>query len=645
MKKNLLIILILCIVSFSYGQNTPCTAINSAGTCSWVFPNLPVAGTWTAVGSGIVNPTCPNLTGNSNYWITYTIPAGTASLDFWFARPATGGSRIDDVGVQLYTASSCSGPFTLVNCYNDAGTDVNQSISVTPGTTYYFRIFDTDGSGGGANFDYRICPRPFGYNACGAIPITSFPYTHNGNNATGGFANVLSGSCNGNYSTSGLGNDVFYQVTVGANSYLSIQLTNTTAAGMAEVAVLSASSCSGPFTCVTNGAWGGGLQTTTGPGSTTNGPNSPCRTVYFQNAGTYYLQVDGMSNSNGPYTLSVNSFTPPVGDNCATPSTVTAGSPITINSTNCNYTAGTDDPAGALICAGTIENTNWVAFQSDGSGTAVNVSVNSVTCSTGYYTGSGFYAGSGQFGVITGTCGGPYSGVGGVPCASLSTGQTYSASLPNAVSTRYYFVWDGNGGAECQYTISVTNTIPLPIELLYFNIEEADLNAVKLIWATSSEKNNEFFTIERSADGINFYPIGTVYGAGNSTSELTYRFIDNEPLSGLSYYQLKQTDTDGKETYSMVVSNLLNTTENHTFRIQPNPASSNEILHIDITSKKEDKILLQIADATGKQLLSEIIDVKKSVSVAFDNKLPSGVYFITTRNSTGETLTKKLIIN
>jgi len=88
---------------------------------------------------------------------------------------------------------------------------------------------------------------------------------------------------------------------------------------------------------------------------------------------------------------------------------------------------------------------------------------------------------------------------------------------------------------------------PLPIELMSFNANCESGNVV-LSWTTATEKNNDYFTLLRSIDGVNFESIGTVAGAGNSTSANSYDFIDRNS-NGLSYYyKLSQTDYDGTES-------------------------------------------------------------------------------------------------
>jgi hypothetical protein len=91
----------------------------------------------------------------------------------------------------------------------------------------------------------------------------------------------------------------------------------------------------------------------------------------------------------------------------------------------------------------------------------------------------------------------------------------------------------------------------LPIELLSFTAK-AQAQTVKTEWITSTEINNDYFTLERSIDAQNWEPVATIDGAGNSTSELHYSHTDREPFAGISYYRLKQTDFDGVFSYSQV---------------------------------------------------------------------------------------------
>ncbi len=125
-----------------------------------------------------------------------------------------------------------------------------------------------------------------------------------------------------------------------------------------------------------------------------------------------------------------------------------------------------------------------------------------------------------------------------------ATTQTWGGYVPTtAVETEFGF-WT-------LASISVEN--PLPIELLWFDAK-GDKAMVHCSWATASEWNNAFFTVERSADGFHFEPVGQVESQGDGATLRHYRFTDEAPLPGTSFYRLRQTDHDGTFVHSAVVA-------------------------------------------------------------------------------------------
>lgn len=91
----------------------------------------------------------------------------------------------------------------------------------------------------------------------------------------------------------------------------------------------------------------------------------------------------------------------------------------------------------------------------------------------------------------------------------------------------------------------------LPVELISFNAV-CNNDAVKLNWVTASETNNDYFTIERSADGITWNILAIIPGAGNSNTSNYYTADDSHPMADHNFYRLKQTDYNGQYTYSTI---------------------------------------------------------------------------------------------
>ncbi len=168
----------------------------------------------------------------------------------------------------------------------------------------------------------------------------------------------------------------------------------------------------------------------------------------------------------------------------------------------------------------------------------------------------------------------------------------------------------------------------LPIELLHFEAKR-DADQVLLEWATEFEWNNDFFTIERSQNGIEFIEIGKVNSFGNSNRQRNYFFEDQHPKNGINYYRIKQTDLDGKFSYSNVISlnYLLFPFE---FQFYPNPIKNQELLRITYSSKSSDYQTLKIFHPNGQlrneYLISSIKGINQmNLSV---KDFSAGIYFI-----------------
>ena len=144
---------------------------------------------------------------------------------------------------------------------------------------------------------------------------------------------------------------------------------------------------------------------------------------------------------------------------------------------------------------------------------------------------------------------------------------------------------------------------PLPIELATFS---ATLNGkqVDVKWTTQAEINNHFFTIERSSDNVNFSELGRVEGAGNSTSTNEYAYTDFHPLTGVSYYRLKQTDYDGKCAYFPV--SVIRNVRKGTFLVYPNPSTS-QVVHLNYGDDQLKYFTITVQDITGRIIPSKVV--------------------------------------
>jgi hypothetical protein len=160
----------------------------------------------------------------------------------------------------------------------------------------------------------------------------------------------------------------------------------------------------------------------------------------------------------------------------------------------------------------------------------------------------------------------------------------------------------------------------LPIELLSFTVKPEN-NTITISWATTSETNNNYFTVEKFDESNYYETVVIINGAGNSNSLLNYTAIDIDPSSGVSYYRLKQTDFDGKFSYSNLVK--VDFEKSLDINIYPNPFITNATIMITDASQMNN-YELRIYDVLGTEVMNTIII--KQLTAIETNNLPSGIY-------------------
>lgn len=171
---------------------------------------------------------------------------------------------------------------------------------------------------------------------------------------------------------------------------------------------------------------------------------------------------------------------------------------------------------------------------------------------------------------------------------------------------------------------------PLPVEFDKINLLLQRNGSINIQWSTRSEMNNDYFTIERSLNGLGFYSIGEVRGAGNSVAEVFYEFLDEEPLPGISFYRIKQTDYDGKFAYSNVKS-VINQGKNRT---AITPKNTNGFVTIATNLENYDVF---VHTSTG-QVVETFIGFSGTQNIDL-SRLNLGIYYIEIRsNESQETL-------
>lgn len=164
---------------------------------------------------------------------------------------------------------------------------------------------------------------------------------------------------------------------------------------------------------------------------------------------------------------------------------------------------------------------------------------------------------------------------------------------------------------------SIDAATPLPVEAINYKATLNDEKTVDLTWQTAAERDNDFFTLYKSTDAIQWTYLATVDGAGNSNVLLDYSSEDLYPALGVNYYKLTQTDYNGQINEVGIRSVLLES--NTDYSIYPNPAKD----EFTILSNSKVNFSTKLYNQLGELVIDKTVSDKISV-----HDLANGLYYV-----------------
>jgi len=600
---------------------------------------------------------------NNTETYSVAVTSGNANSSYWYNLPA-GSSVIGGQGTNtaLVSLGAASGSIT-VDLTNECGT-------VTVGPTALTAVNCVNYSGG--NND--------GFNAqatCTStlngvvIPLTAGPITGPTSfcsNSTETYAvTVASGSATSSYwynlpaggsVVGGQGTNTTLVSLGAASGGITVDLTNecgtVTVGPLALTAIAcgnylggnndgfsSAPTCASTLNGVTTALTIGALTPTLFCNNTTETFTVPVTTGYasYSNWTTLPAGASLVSQTNNSGLISLaaasGNITVTLYNECGS---VTSG-PTAVTATACgNYLGGNNDGfTSAPVCNTTLNGVSTPITASFSGNTNVcnnTIETATLTVSSGivnYYSWNALPAGA-NFLTNTNTISNILWGStsGSVQVTLSNECQTIIPALAVTTNNCGLHLGGKNDGFA---GLKTSTNKPLPIMLLSFTAKPVN-NKVQLQWITESETNNDFFTIDKTIDGFDFSFLTKQKGAGFSTVKLTYNAIDDNPFEGTSFYRLKQTDFDGKFTYSNLVPVTFNFTTEPAINAYPNPARSNKELNVDLSDfKTGQSILLILLDIYGNEIYSKVVVTSDRIThlsgISENQDLPAGIYFIT----------------
>lgn len=189
-----------------------------------------------------------------------------------------------------------------------------------------------------------------------------------------------------------------------------------------------------------------------------------------------------------------------------------------------------------------------------------------------------------------------------------------------------------------RFTFGSTSTV-LPLTLVNFDAKRKN-ELTEVSWKTADEHNVNYFQVERSENGVDFYSIGKL-SARNSGRTENYVLNDDKPLVSVAYYRLKSVDNDGSFTLSHLVR--VAETSNNNLLIVNNPVYDKIVLTAkgDLTGEFD----YSIYDINGKAVQRGKVNLKTNtqVIVPVSASISSGTYTISLHRQS-IFISKKIIV-
>ncbi len=619
MKRIILTSLLIGGVLAINAQDTPCTAtaVSVNAGCT--------SGDNSGSTSDGISPSCWFAGDDNSVW--FSVVATNDSLTFSTDFSA---QTLTDTEIAVYSSSdnTCTGTFTQVGCDDDGGvvcalcSEVSLT-GLTVGDTYFIVV---DGFGGSTgtfcmSVSEPLPPAPdFGSSCDLAHQLYSsnscYSSVTDGNIGIGD--NMTStGSVDQSCSAADDSNEPGYWLTFDAVDALTTfdapDFTGPNTANFFDISVYTGS-CSmlTQIDCRSVASKSNDYTLATVPGTT-----------------YYVFMTAGSAYSGSVLRMSICGSTAcsaPGNDNCANATAVTDGT--VYQGTNA---CATNDEG---LCSGSTENNVWYSWTVPGTWTAGESAFVTLFDQDCYVNDPTTTSSGSQVSVYnaTETCA-TISGTASECAVFTNPGDDedfYGEWIPTVGST-YLINIDGFGGDACTFEFQVNDTpVPLPVEWLDFTAKYFS-GQVLLNWTTAEEMNNDYFTVERSSDGLIFTPILEVDGAGNSTAIKQYESADPQPLNGVSYYRLKQTDYDGKFKYSRIQT-VKSNFEIADVQVIPNPVEEIGIVSFDV--KNGGNYIVEVMDIAGRWIKEDQVAATEGRNnVRFNmSDLPEGLYFVRVRN-------------
>lgn len=215
--------------------------------------------------------------------------------------------------------------------------------------------------------------------------------------------------------------------------------------------------------------------------------------------------------------------------------------------------------------------------------------------------------------------------------------STFNPLTIFGTNTPYFGFTASTGGLSNNQSFCLPGVL-LPVEVSSYTADCTD-GKVLIEWQTESERNNDFFTIEQSCDGIHFTPVQKIKGKGDINKLQYYSIQLPTTCKGVNYYRLTQTDKNGASK-EIAVKSVAPCDDFEDILVYPNPA--NEVVEVLWNNHSMQRIVL--INALGQAIETIEIPEKSIQSTEINtSELATGIYYLQVYQQFGSKTFKILV--
>ncbi|MES2431395.1 MAG: hypothetical protein V4556_10680 [Bacteroidota bacterium] len=209
------------------------------------------------------------------------------------------------------------------------------------------------------------------------------------------------------------------------------------------------------------------------------------------------------------------------------------------------------------------------------------------------------------------------------------TGLTYPIDILTGDTTKYTFTissYQPASKSANRFMIIFNPLGHLPVNFTNIKAYE-NKGATNIEWAVENEINIEYYTIERSKDGLTFNSLSTKQATIKEGVNKLYNFVDANAITGISYYRIVSVSKSGTKIYSKIIKMMTGNKNTSSINVYPTVINDGAVT-VQFNNAAKGIYLLRLVNATGQVMYTKAINHMEGSSseiIRIDNNSSKGI--------------------